>query len=180
MAASQKKLDNGKKEDYKKRIEKVYQANVVNIFTADRQWIYLIHMQRGVFMNAMVEMSKYRHEKVLFVNNEKAGLNTIRYTFNEDKTCSYTLKGKLVEGTYEFDAEAKTITIKTGRWGVKTTAHIVTIGNNMSFVFEADKILSVVKTITGAASKFNNSASTINQLAGKFNGMMIGFELKKQ
>ena len=85
-----------------------------------------------------------------------------------------------MEGTYEFDAEAKTITIKTGRWGVKTTAHIVTIGNNMSFVFEADKILSVVKTITGAASKFNNSASTINQLAGKFNGMMIGFELKKQ
>lgn len=119
-------------------------------------------------------------EKKMAPIYEKAGLNTIRYTFNEDKTCSYTLKGKLVEGTYEFDAEAKTITIKTGRWGVKTTAHIVTIGNNMSFVFEADKILSVVKTITGAASKFNNSASTINQLAGKFNGMMIGFELKKQ
>ena len=28
-------------------------------------------------MNAMVEMSKYRHEKVLFVNNEKAGLKAI-------------------------------------------------------------------------------------------------------
>ena len=28
-------------------------------------------------MNAMTEMSNYRHEKVLFVNNEKAGLKAI-------------------------------------------------------------------------------------------------------
>lgn len=111
---------------------------------------------------------------------EKAGLNTIQYTFNEDKTCSYTIKGKKVEGTYEFDAEAKTVTIKAGRLGIKTTANIVTLGDNMSFVFDADKILSVVKTITGAASKINSSASAISKLTEQFDGMMIGFELKKQ
>lgn len=111
---------------------------------------------------------------------EKAGLNTIQYTFNEDKTCSYTIKGKKVEGTYEFDSEAKTVTVKAGKLGLKTTANIVTLGDNMSFVFDADKILSVVKTITGAASKLNSSASTISSLAEQFNGMMIGFELKKQ
>ena len=111
---------------------------------------------------------------------EKAGLNTIQYTFNEDKTCSYTIKGKKVEGTYEFDAEAKTVTIKAGKLGIKTTAYIVTLGNNMSFVYDADKILSVVKTITGAASGLNTSASTVNKLLEQFNGMMVGFELKKQ
>lgn len=111
---------------------------------------------------------------------EKAGLNTIQYTFNEDKTCSYTIKGKKVEGTYEFDAEAKTVIIKAGRLGIKTTAHIVTLGDNMSFVFDADKILSVVKTITGAASKINSSASVISKLTEQFDGMMIVFELKKQ
>lgn len=110
---------------------------------------------------------------------KKAGLNTIQYTFNEDNTCSYTIKGRTVEGTYEFDAEAKTVTIQTGKLKVKTTAHVVTLGSNMSFVFDADKILSVVKTITGAASKLNSSASTINKLAENFNGLMIGFELKK-
>lgn len=109
----------------------------------------------------------------------KAGLNTIQYTFNEDKTCSYVIKGKRVEGTYEFNAEAKTVTIKTGRIGVKITANIVTLGSNMSFLFEADKVLSVVKTITGVASKLNSSAATINTLASKFDGMLIGFELKK-
>ena len=111
---------------------------------------------------------------------EKAGLNTIQYTFNEDKTCSYTIKGKKVEGTYEFDAEAKTVTIVAGKLKVKTTAHIVTLGSNMSFVFDADKILSVVKTITGVTSGLNKSASAVNKLLEQFDGMMVGFELKKQ
>lgn len=119
-------------------------------------------------------------EKKMAPIYEKAGLNTILYTFNEDNTCSYTIKGKKVEGTYEFDAEAKTVTIKAGKLGIKTTAHIVTLGSNMSFVYDADKILSVVKTITGAASGLNASASTVNKLLEQFNGMMVGFELKKQ
>ena len=110
----------------------------------------------------------------------KSGLNTIQYTFNEDKTCSYTVKGKKVDGTYEFDSETKTVTIKSGKLGVKITAYVVTMGNNMSFVFDADKILSVVKTITGAASKINTSAAAINTLLTQFDGMMVGFELKKQ
>ncbi len=119
-------------------------------------------------------------EKKLEDIYNKVGLNTIQYTFNEDKTCSYLIKGKKVEGTYEFDAEAKTVTIRSGKLGVKVTAHIVTLGSNMSFVFAADKLFSVVKTITGAASKFNTSAAAINQLANKFDGMMLGFELKKK
>ena len=110
----------------------------------------------------------------------KAGLNTIHYTFNEDKTCSYTIKGKTTKGTYEFDAEAKTITIKTGKLGVKVTANVVTLGSNMSFLFDADKILSVVKTITGATSSLNKTASAANKLLEQFDGMMVGFELKKQ
>ena len=111
---------------------------------------------------------------------EKTGLNTIQYTFNEDKTCSYTIKGKKVEGTYVFDPEAKIITIQAGRLKVKTVAHVVTLGSNMSFVFDANKIFSVVKTITGATSSLNASASAINKLLEEFDGMMVGFELKKQ
>ena len=42
-------------------------------------------------------------EKKLEDIYKKAGLNTIQYTFNEDNTCSYLVKGKKVEGTYEFN-----------------------------------------------------------------------------
>ena len=40
--------------------------------------------------------------------------------------------------------------------------------------------MSVLKTITGAASKVNSTASTINSIAKQFDGMMVGFELEKQ
>ena len=134
----------------------------------------------NVLTNLGGEAAGAEVEKKMESIYEKAGLNTIQYTFNEDNTCSYIIKGKTVSGTYEFDSEAKTITIKTGKLGVKTTASVVTLGDNMSFVFDADKILSVVKTITGAASKLNSSASTISALTEQFDGLMIGFELKKQ
>ena len=119
-------------------------------------------------------------EKKLEDIYKKAGLNTIQYTFNEDNTCSYTVKGKKIEGTYVFDPEAKTVTIKAGKFNVKTTAYVVTLGSNMSFLFDADKILSVVKSITGVASGLNASASTVNKLLEEFDGMMVGFELEKQ
>ena len=114
-------------------------------------------------------------EKIL----SKVGINTIQYTFNEDGTCSYVIKKKTISGTYTFDAESKTITIKTGKLGISTTAHVVTLGNNMSFVYDADKLMSVLKTITNAASKVNSTASTISSLASSFDGMKLGFELQK-
>ena len=64
--------------------------------------------------------------------------------------------------------------------GVKITAHVVTLGSNMSFVFDANKIFTVVKSITGVASTVNSSVSAINKLIEQFDGMMVGFELKKQ
>ena len=133
-----------------------------------------------VLKNIGGDVAGVEMEKKMEAIYDKVGLNTIQYIFREDKTCSYTIKGKKIEGTYEFDVEAKTITIKSGKLGVKITANIVTLGNNMSFVFDADKVLSVVKTITGVASKLNSSAATINKLASQFDGLMIGFELKKQ
>ena len=134
----------------------------------------------NVLTNLGGEVATAEIEKKMSAIYTKAGLNTVQFTFNEDKSCSYSVNGRVVKGTYEFDQEAKTVTIKGGLLGVKITAKIVTLGSNMSFVFDADKILSVVKSITGVASKLNSSASTINKLAEQFDGMKVGFELKKQ
>lgn len=110
---------------------------------------------------------------------EKIGMNDCRYTFNEDGTYSYTIKKRTVKGTYTFDDKEKTVTMK-GKLGIKTVAHVTVTGNSMSMVFNADKLMSVLKTITGAASKINSTASTLNSVAGVYDGMMLGFELKKQ
>lgn len=109
---------------------------------------------------------------------EKIGMNGGQYTFNEDGTYSYTIKKRTIKGTYTFDDTEKTITMK-GKLGIKTVAHITVTGNSMSMVFNADKLMSVLKTITGATSKINSTASTINSVAAAYDGMMLGFELKK-
>ena len=108
----------------------------------------------------------------------KVGMNNIRYTFNEDGTYSYQMKKRTVTGSYVFDDAAKTITM-TGKLGLKTVAYVTVTGNDMSMVFKADKLMSILKTITGAASKVNSTAATINSVAEAYDGLMLGFELKK-
>ena len=123
------------------------------------------------------EAAKEVEEKMTAVYN-KVGMDNIRYTFNEDGTYSYQMKKRTVTGTYVFDDAAKTITM-TGKLGLKTVAYVTVTGNDMSMVFKADKLMSILKTITGAASKVNSTAATINSVAGAYDGLMLGFELKK-
>lgn len=121
--------------------------------------------------------AKEVEEKMIAVYN-KVGMNNIRYTFNEDGTYSYQMKKCTVTGSYVFDDAAKTITM-TGKLGLKTVAYVTVTGNDMSMVFKADKLMSILKTITGAASKVNSTAATINSVAEAYDGLMLGFELKK-
>ena len=121
--------------------------------------------------------AKEVEEKMIAVYN-KVGMNNIRYTFNEDGTYSYQMKKRTVTGSYVFDDAAKTITM-TGKLGLKTVAYVTVTGNDMSMVFNADKLMSFLKTITGAASKVNSTAATINSVAEAYDGLMLGFELKK-
>ena len=121
--------------------------------------------------------AKEVEEKMIAVYN-KVGMNNIRHTFNEDGTYSYQMKKRTVTGSYVFDDAAKTITM-TGKLGLKTVAYVTVTGNDMSMVFKADKLMSILKTITGAASKVNSTAATINSVAEAYDGLMLGFELKK-
>lgn len=109
---------------------------------------------------------------------DRIGMSGCEYTFNEDGTYSYTLKKRTMSGTYTFDDKEKTITMK-GKLGVKTVAHVTVTGNDMSLVFNADKLMSVLKTITGTVSKVNSTAATINSVAGSYDGLMLGLDLKK-
>ena len=109
---------------------------------------------------------------------DRIGMSGCEYTFNEDGTYSYTLKKRTMSGTYTFNDKEKTITMK-GKLGVKTVADVTVTGNDMSLVFNADKLMSVLKTITGTVSKVNSTAATINSVAGSYDGLMLGFDLKK-
>lgn len=109
---------------------------------------------------------------------EKVGMDGCQYTFNEDGSYSCTVKGKTSSGTYTFDSDAKTVTMKS-KLGIKTVAYVTVTGDSMSIVFKADKLMSVLKTITSAAASVNSTASTISSIADSYDGLRLGFELKK-
>lgn len=109
---------------------------------------------------------------------EKLGMDGCQYTFNEDGSYSCTIKGKTSSGTYTFDSDAKTVTMKS-KLGIKTVAYVTVTGDDMSLVFKADKLMSVLKTITSAAASVNSTASTISSIADSYDGLRLGFELKK-
>ena len=133
----------------------------------------------NILTNTGGEVASAKVEEKLESVMKKVGINNIQFTFEEGGVFSYTIKNRKASGTYVFDAEAKTVTLKLGKLGTTVVANVVTLGSNMSFVFNADKLMSVLKTITGAASKVNSTASTINALAEAYDGLMLGFEMKK-
>ena len=83
-----------------------------------------------------------------------------------------------MKGTYTFDNDKKTVTFTTDR-GKTFTAYATVLGNTMTLTFNADKLMEVMKTITGTASKLSTSVAALNTLLGKYKGMKLGMEMKK-
>ena len=55
--------------------------------------------------------------------------------------------------------------------------HIVKSGNNLSLLFESDKLLSLVKTVSALSN--NSTIKTASTLLGNYEGLYIGLKLKK-
>ncbi len=110
---------------------------------------------------------------------QKIGLDQCVFAFNEDGTYN-TEMGKIkTSGTYTFDASSKTITMKT-KLGMTVTAKATVANQSMTLLFNADKLMSAIKAITGYVGNTNNAMSTITALAKNYDGMSLGFELTTQ
>ncbi len=105
------------------------------------------------------------------------------YTFNSDSTYSASIGSRSISGTYSYDSDAQELTLKT-TLGVKVTVNVSKglIGDTMSLLFEADKLLSLAQTITGTVSeKTSNSAiSTVTSLLDQYDGLQLGISLTRQ
>ncbi len=109
----------------------------------------------------------------------KKGMTT--YTFNSDKTFSITTGGRTVaSGTYTFDAKAKTLAMQGGLGLLNQKCTVGMDGTNLCFLYDADKLLSVMNTL---GSVLGQSNSTIGSVAGIFGdnykGMKLGLQMSK-
>lgn len=105
-------------------------------------------------------------------------VNGIVFTFDGNGNYTSKLKTRVTKGTYTFDSKNKTITFKPAI-GKAYIAYVAVTGSEMTLVFNANKLMSVLKTISNSAANTNSTASTINSLLKNYNGMRLGFRLKK-
>ena len=85
------------------------------------------------------------------------------FTFNADSTFTAKVGAKSLKGTYSYDASEQKVNCTS---------------TNMDLLFNSDKLL---KLITLISSKSNSTTlKTIGSLADNYDGMMLGFSLKKE
>ena len=133
----------------------------------------------NVLMKAGGEAATAKVESKINDLLKKVGVTSeaLAFTFNADNTFSITVKGRTINGTYALDLENKKITL-TYLNGVGTiTPQIVKNGTTMSLLYDADKFLNFLTSIS-AVSK-NATVVSINAILKSYDGMLIGMELRK-
>lgn len=108
----------------------------------------------------------------------KFGVQGITYTFDGKGNYTSKIKTRTTKGTYTFDSKNKTITFKP-TIGKSYTAYVTVQSSEMTLVFNANKLMSVLQSVSNSASATNSTVSTINSLLKSYNGMRLGFRLKK-
>lgn len=108
----------------------------------------------------------------------KIGFDHVEITFNSDDTYSLAMGKITSKGTYTFDNENKKISMKT-KMGITVNANVVTLGNSMSLMFNADKLMSAIQSLTGLISNTKSNASYLADLFKNYDGLKVGFELTK-
>ena len=123
------------------------------------------------------------------------------FTFNKDNTCAFAVNGREVTGTYQLNAEAKTIDFVFYNY-LSMTANVSYDLTELNLVFDAGKLLELTKKVTSLASSNSGSLSsllgsaqqasaastaatsaatlsTVSSLLDNYTGMLLGLKLKK-
>ena len=95
-------------------------------------------------------------------------------TFHENGQFTGKIGGFPMSGTYTFDATNGLVKMKSL---TTFTAHLTRSTHGMNFTFESKKILTLLQTVSALSG--NTTLSTIGDISKQFNGVRLGFAMKK-
>ena len=95
-------------------------------------------------------------------------------TFRENGQFTGKIGGFPMSGTYTFDAANGLVKMKSL---TTFTAHLTRSTQGMNFTFESKKILTMLQTVSALSG--NTSLSTIGDISKQFNGVRLGFAMRK-
>lgn len=119
--------------------------------------------------------AKTVNEKLLSVYNSlHISSGNTQLTFNENGQFTGKIGGFPMSGTYTFDAANGLVKMKSL---TTFTAHLTRSTHGMNFTFESKKILTLLQTVSAISG--NTTLSTIGDISKQFNGVRLGFAMKK-
>ena len=123
------------------------------------------------------EVAATQIEEKLKVQYDKLGLTSsnTQMTFNQDGTFSAVVAGKSFSGTYTFDEKQQQLQMKGLL--LSLTGYTKRNGSGISVLFESKKVLTLLQTV--AAMSGNQSLQTIGDISKNYDGVRIGFDMKK-
>ena len=117
-------------------------------------------------------------EKKLDEQLAKVGIKDgqVSFTFNADSTFTSTVGKRTMTGTYSYDATDKVVHLIYFKF-LTINAKVNCTSTNMDLLFNSDKLLKLIAFISSKSS--STTLKTISSLADSYDGMMLGFALKK-
>mgnify|MGYP000280786730 CR=1 FL=1 len=153
------------------------------VTTYSRKDISNFKLRRGTAIGVKVTLRGARMyeflERLIAVSLPRIrDFNGINEKFDGKGNYTTKIKKQTIHGTYTFNSKEKTITFKP-KFGKEYTAHVSVQGKEMTLVFNADKLMNILKGISNTTATQSTTAATINALLKSYNGMRLGFKLKK-
>lgn len=150
-------------------------------------WVYqnpaLQLKDENTFKNIAGSVATSEVEKKLKDYCEKVGIveGEFNYVFNADGTFTSKLKRMNLKGTYTFDSEARTVSLKYSilRKSLLTLdADVILAGDQLTILFNADKLLDFLSAVSSISNI--TALQAVNKLACEYDGLKAGFDMKKQ
>ena len=159
-------------------------TNRTNENTILGTWVYqepAVQMESGnIIASAASGLANKQIESKLESYYKTIGITkgSFTITFNSDKSCTYTIKGKESSGTYEFDSSTNKISIKSNGILSLPSSYAKVSGQSLELTFETTSLLNMAQGIASASG--NTTLSAISTLSKTYNGMKTGFNFKKK
>lgn len=132
----------------------------------------LLAQAGGTVASAKIVQELEPYYKKLGITSGKMSI-----TLNEDKTCTYVIKGKTYSGTYTFDESTNKLQI-SGSLLSMPAAYVSVAGSQLSLTFDSTKLLTFAGVLGGLTGS-GSTLSSIAQIAQNYDGMKTGFLFTK-
>jgi hypothetical protein len=159
-------------------------TNRTNENTILGTWVYqepAVQMESGnIIASAASGLANKQIESKLESYYKTIGITkgSFTITFNSDKSCTYTIKGKESSGTYEFDSSTNKISIKSNGILSLPSSYAKVSGQSLELTFETTSLLNMAQGVASASG--NTTLNAISTLSKTYTGMKTGFNFKKK